>query len=92
MQQITLIWEIIIFGGIAAGAVAVSLATAGKQQKKMSRTDIRFKNMLDGKIPLPEKRMQRLKFTYWLQDVGRILRTFKIKKNVEVTDNGKIII
>ncbi|RGK84971.1 helicase [Dorea formicigenerans] len=24
--------------------------------------------------------------------VGRILRTFKIKKNVEVTDNGKIII
>ena len=27
-----------------------------------------------------------------LKDVGRILRTFKIKKNVEVTDNGKIII
>ena len=26
------------------------------------------------------------------RDVGRILRTFKIKKNVEVTDNGKIII
>ena len=25
-------------------------------------------------------------------DVGRILRSFKIKKNVEVTDNGKIII
>ena len=25
-------------------------------------------------------------------DVGRMLRTFKIKKNVEVTDNGKIII
>ena len=25
----------------------------------------------------------------WLIDVGRILRTFKIKKNVEVTDNGK---
>lgn len=24
-----------------------------------------------------------------LLDVGRILRTFKIKKNVEVTDNGK---
>ena len=23
------------------------------------------------------------------RDVGRILRTFKIKKNVEVTDNGK---
>ena len=29
---------------------------------------------------------------WWLSDVGRILRTFKIKKNVEVTDNGKIII
>ena len=28
----------------------------------------------------------------WPTDVGRILRTFKIKKNVEVTDNGKIII
>ena len=27
-----------------------------------------------------------------INDVGRILRTFKIKKNVEVTDNGKIII
>ena len=27
-----------------------------------------------------------------VNDVGRILRTFKIKKNVEVTDNGKIII
>ena len=28
----------------------------------------------------------------FISDVGRILRTFKIKKNVEVTDNGKIII
>ena len=27
-----------------------------------------------------------------INDVVRILRTFKIKKNVEVTDNGKIII
>ena len=31
-------------------------------------------------------------FTLGATDVGRILRTFKIKKNVEVTDNGKIII
>ena len=30
--------------------------------------------------------------SYYESDVGRILRTFKIKKNVEVTDNGKIII
>ena len=28
-------------------------------------------------------------YTGWTNDVGRILRTFKIKKNVEVTDNGK---
>ena len=32
------------------------------------------------------------KSKYCPSDVGRILRTFKIKKNVEVTDNGKIII
>ena len=31
-------------------------------------------------------------YTVQATDVGRILRTFKIKKNVEVTDNGKIII
>lgn len=31
-------------------------------------------------------------YNNWASDVGRILRTFKIKKNVEVTDNGKIII
>lgn len=31
-------------------------------------------------------------YSYGANDVGRILRTFKIKKNVEVTDNGKIII
>ena len=30
--------------------------------------------------------------TYNSYDVGRNMRTFKIKKNVEVTDNGKIII
>jgi len=28
----------------------------------------------------------------YANDVGRILWTFKIEKNVEVTDNGKIII
>ncbi|MEJ8734614.1 hypothetical protein [Mediterraneibacter sp. ICN-202921] len=33
-----------------------------------------------------------LSFQDRAKDVGRILRTFKIKKNVEVTDNGKIII
>lgn len=47
-----------------------------------------------------EKRLEALQRTVDIQtkmlactlDVGRILRTFKIKKNVEVTDNGKIII
>ena len=33
--------------------------------------------------------IKREKFIRWSADVGRILRTFKIKKNVEVTDNGK---
>ena len=33
-----------------------------------------------------------VEYAVHLMDVGRILRTFKIKKNVEVTDNGKIII
>lgn len=33
-----------------------------------------------------------MKYCGSTKDVGRILRTFKIKKNVEVTDNGKIII
>ncbi len=36
--------------------------------------------------------MERLMASRHPKDVGRILRTFKIKKNVEVTDNGKIII
>ena len=34
----------------------------------------------------------RFSIASYPSDVGRILRTFKIKKNVEVTDNGKIII
>lgn len=64
------VWEIIIFGGIAAAAVTVSFATVGKKRTKMSRLDIKFKAMLDGEIPLPQKRQQQLKFTYWLQDLG----------------------
>ncbi|OJG34524.1 hypothetical protein RT42_GL000924 [Enterococcus cecorum DSM 20682 = ATCC 43198] len=34
----------------------------------------------------------KLILDFMTTNVGRILRTFKIKKNVEVTDNGKIII
>ena len=36
--------------------------------------------------------VDRMVYSMQPTDVGRILRTFKIKKNVEVTDNGKIII
>ena len=41
-------------------------------------------------VPTPDKQVALTFDCAW--DVGRILRTFKIKKNVEVTDNGKIII
>lgn len=45
---------------------------------------------------VPEKEyeecLNKAKSSLRALDVGRILRTFKIKKNVEVTDNGKIII
>lgn len=42
-------------------------------------------------VIITEERVQHIKDRH-PNDVGRILRTFKIKKNVEVTDNGKIII
>ena len=48
------------------------------------------------KFPSPADRedigRQEYEYSVCARDVGRILRTFKIKKNVEVTDNGKIII
>ena len=34
------------------------------------------------------KELERAGYIVRSRDVGRILRTFKIKKNVEVTDNG----
>ena len=53
----------------------------------------------DGKLTMRRESLgnhQLMKTNYddagTASDVGRILRTFKIKKNVEVTDNGKIII
>ena len=39
--------------------------------------------------PFREGWEKPLYFSFEPTDVGRILRTFKIKKNVEVTDNGK---
>ena len=44
------------------------------------------------KTVTPKRNARSLDSYYSSSDVGRILRTFKIKKNVEVTDNGKIII
>ena len=44
--------------------------------EEMGGTYIRYGDYLIPALTLPK-------------DVGRILRTFKIKKNVEVTDNGK---
>ncbi|RGZ18113.1 helicase [Agathobacter rectalis] len=41
---------------------------------------------------MPNDASLAMKYCGSTKDVGRILRTFKIKKNVEVTDNGKIII
>ena len=58
-------------------------------------TNIKWNSLMD----LGQVNMSQLEYTPDLidfmpgaKDVGRILRTFKIKKNVEVTDNGKIII
>ena len=42
--------------------------------------------------PQSMAQIQNIMQSLGANDVGRILRTFKIKKNVEVTDNGKIII
>lgn len=50
----------------------------------------RFGMLVD--IEYSNRKNNRLKRLIRSADVGRILRTFKIKKNVEVTDNGKIII
>ena len=53
-----------------------------------------FKDIHTGKIEevMLIKNPADLDVPWRPSDVGRILRTFKIKKNVEVTDNGKIII
>ena len=44
------------------------------------------------KLTSDDESVLKLNTAWRWSDVGRILRTFKIKKNVEVTDNGKIII
>ena len=58
--------------------------------------DIKTRDVVTGTIKAIDKSAvaaERMKDAFIrTKDVGRILRTFKIKKNVEVTDNGKIII
>ena len=68
-----------LFGKVRSGHVRFLL---GSTQKMGAGT-----NVQDRLIAL-----HHLDVPWRPSDVGRILRTFKIKKNVEVTDNGKIII
>ena len=68
-----------LFGKVRSGQVRFLL---GSTQKMGAGT-----NVQDRLIAL-----HHLDVPWCPSDVGRILRTFKIKKNVEVTDNGKIII
>ena len=68
-----------LFGKVRSGQIRFLL---GSTQKMGAGT-----NVQDRLIAL-----HHLDVPWRPSDVGRILRTFKIKKNVEVTDNGKIII
>ena len=68
-----------LFGKVRSGQICFLL---GSTQKMGAGT-----NVQDRLIAL-----HHLDVPWRPSDVGRILRTFKIKKNVEVTDNGKIII
>ena len=68
-----------LFGKVRSGQVRFLI---GSTQKMGAGT-----NVQDRLIAL-----HHLDVPWRPSDVGRILRTFKIKKNVEVTDNGKIII
>ena len=68
-----------LFSRVRAGEVRVLI---GSTQKMGAGTNVQKKLIALHDLDCPWRP----------SDVGRILRTFKIKKNVEVTDNGKIII
>ena len=68
-----------LFGKVRSGQVRVLI---GSTQKMGAGTNVQKKLIA----------LHHLDCPWRPSDVGRILRTFKIKKNVEVTDNGKIII
>ena len=68
-----------LFGKVRSGEVRVLF---GSTPKMGAGTNVRDRLIAIHNLDCPWRP----------SDVGRILRTFKIKKNVEVTDNGKIII
>ena len=68
-----------LFAKVRSGEVRVLL---GSTQKMGAGTNVQDRLVAIHNLDCPWRP----------SDVGRILRTFKIKKNVEVTDNGKIII
>ena len=65
-----------LFSRVRAGEVRVLI---GSTQKMGARTNVQKRLIALHDLDCPWRP----------SDVGRILRTFKIKKNVEVTDNGK---
>ncbi len=69
----------ILFNKVRSGNIRVLL---GSTQKMGAGTNVQDRLIAIHNLDCPWRP----------SDVGRILRTFKIKKNVEVTDNGKIII
>ena len=68
-----------LFGKVRSGEVRVLL---GSTQKMGAGTNVQDRLVTIHNLDCPWRP----------SDVGRSLRTVKIKKNVEVTDNGKIII
>ena len=68
-----------LFGKVRSGEVRVLL---GSTQKMGAGTNVQDRLLAIHNLDCPWRP----------SDVGRVLRTFKIKKNVEVTNNGKIII
>nr|APO34050.1 Unknown Function [uncultured bacterium] len=68
-----------LFAKVRSGKVRILL---GSTQKMGAGTNVQTLLAAEHHLDVPWRP----------SDVGRILRTFKIKKNVEVTDNGKIII
>ena len=70
---------------ILAGYSQIYVVVLGVYYKLQTFLYLPANGIVQGMRPL-------IGYNYGAKDVGRILRTFKIKKNVEVTDNGKIII